>query len=305
MKVFVTGTTGVMGRSVTQALHSAGHAVVGLAREPDRVGVLEGMHVQPVPGSLFDHASLVEAFSGCDVVCNMATHIPIGSSGLRPGAWRLNDRIRSEGSRIVAEAAREAGVTRLIQESVSFSYADNGEDWIDEDSPIAVTRAAEPVVLAETHTERFADASRYGVVLRFGNIVGDDALTRWRLGRVRSGHAVGMGNPTSWMHVIHPEDVGSAVLAALVAPSDIYNVGAEPVRRSDVAAAFAEVAGQEQAVFYRSLVLRLGGDRVEWFTRSQRVSSAKFRRLAGWKPVHRRFGPHWLRDAAVAGAQSA
>lgn len=301
MKVFVTGATGVMGRSVTNALHTAGHTVVGLARQPDRVSILEGMDVLPVPGSLFDRESLIEAFGGCDVVCNMATHIPVGKSGIHPPrAWRLNDRIRSEGSRIVAEAAREAGVTRLIQESVSFLYADNGDEWIHEDSPIAVTRAAEPVVLAETHTQRFAAASRYGIVLRFGNIVGDDALTRWRLARARSGHAVGMGNPESWTHLIHPDDVGSAVVAALVAPSGIYNVGAEPVRRSEMVAAFAEVAGQDEGNFYRSLFLRLGGDRVEWLTRSQRVSSKRFTQLAGWKPQELHFGPHWISDVAVA-----
>lgn len=305
MQVFVTGATGVMGRSVTDALHAAGHAVVGLAREPDRIGVLEGMHVRPAPGSLFDRDSLIDAFRGCDVVCNLATHIPVGPSAYRPGAWKLNDRIRSEGSRIVAEAAREAGVTRLVQESVSFLYADHGDEWVVEDSPIAVTRAAEPVVLAETHTERFAGASRVGVVLRFGTIVGNDAFTRWRLARARSGHPVGIGHPESWTHVVHPDDVGSAVVAALSAPSGTFNVGAEPVRRSQLVAALAEAAGQEHATFYRDLVLRLGGDRIEWLTRSQRVSSRRFAQEAGWKALHQQFGSTWLSAAEVSGGRPA
>lgn len=301
MKVFVTGATGVMGRAVTNALHTAGHQVVGLARHPERAHVLESMNVQPAPGSLFDKASLVRAMVGCDVVCNLATHVPVSTTGLRPRAWRVNDRIRSEGSRIVADAAREAEVPRLVQESVSFLYADGDDEWLTESSPIEVTRVAEPVVLAETHAQEFADAARDAVVLRFGNIIGDDALTRRRLARARSGQAVGMGNPDSWTHVIHAEDIGSAVQAALSAPSGIYNVGAAPIRRGDLAAAYAEVAEQDECTFYPRLVVKLGGERVEWMTRSQRVSSESFARHAGWKPVRDEFDADWLRTLVEAG----
>ncbi|HLR85267.1 MAG TPA: NAD(P)-dependent oxidoreductase [Nocardioidaceae bacterium] len=300
MKVFVTGATGVMGRAVTSALHAAGHQVVGLARHPERTTVLESMNVQPAPGSLFDQQSLAEAMAGCDVVCNMATHVPVSTTGLRPRAWRVNDRIRSEGSRIVAAAARDAGVPRLVQESVSFLYADAGDDWITESSPIEVTRVAEPVVLAETHAQAFSDASRDAVVLRFGNIIGDDALTRRRLARARAGHAIGMGNPDSWTHVIHTEDVGSAVLAALTAPTGIYNVGATPIRRGQLAAAYAEAAEQEDYSFYPRLVVKLGGERVEWMTRSQRVSSEHYARAAGWKPARDEFDVNWLRPLVEA-----
>ncbi|MFY0407192.1 NAD-dependent epimerase/dehydratase family protein [Solicola sp. PLA-1-18] len=300
MRVFVTGATGVMGRAAVHALHSAGHDVVGLARDADGAEVLSAMQVRPATGNLFDRDSLVAAFWDCDAVCNMATHIPVGGPSMRPRAWRLNDRIRSEGSRVVAEAARLAGVKRLVQESVSFVYADGGEEWIDEECPVAVTRAAEPVVLAETHTERFVGATRDGVVLRFGHIVGDDGLTRWRLARARSGHAVGMGRPDSWTHLVHPDDVGSSVLAALTAPSGTYNVGAEPVRRTDVVAAFAEAAGADEGSFYRRSVLRLGGERLEWLMRSQRVSSRRLARSTGWKPCEDQFGVHWFAPMAQA-----
>lgn len=302
MKVFVTGATGVMGRSVTDALHSAGHSVVGLARHDDQVAALEARHVRPARASLFDHASLVEAFDGCDVVCNLATHIPTGKSGIRPAAWKPNDRIRAEGSRIVADAAREAGIDRLVQESVSFLYADMGDAWIDEDSPITVTRATEPVVMAEANAEKFASESRQSVVLRFGNIIGDDILTRRRLARAGSGHPVGMGPPDSWTHVVHPDDVGSAVVAALSAPSGTFNVGAEPIHRSEVVAAFARAAGHDEGGFHRRLVLRLGGERLEWMTRSQRVSSERFATRAAWKPVEPQFGQHWLKPLAVVEA---
>jgi hypothetical protein len=51
-------------------------------------------------------------------------------------AWLENDRIRTEGSAAIVDAAIEAGVSRVVQESVSVLYRDRGDEWIDEDSPI-------------------------------------------------------------------------------------------------------------------------------------------------------------------------
>ena len=100
--------------------------------------------------------------SGCDAVVNFATRVPIGLTMLVPGAWRSNDRIRSHGAGIVAAAAREAGVGRLVQQSLSFVYADNGDDWIDEHSTIDLTRASEPVVVAEGEVDDFTRAGGVG-----------------------------------------------------------------------------------------------------------------------------------------------
>lgn len=296
VKIFVVGATGVMGRSVIRALHSGGHSVVGLAREPAKAELLASLGVQPVRGDLFDVQSLAEAFDGCEVVCNVATHVPVGMYGMRPGAWRVNDKIRSEGARIVSSAARVAGVGRLIQESVSFLYADGGDEWLSESSPVGVNRATEPVVLAETAAEDFRGPARESVVLRFGSIVGDDELTRWRLERARAGHPVGIGAPQAWTHLVHAEDVGTAVVAALSAPSGIYNVGADPVQRCELAHVFGAAVGRDDARFMSRLAQRLGGERLEPLCRSQRVSSRKLGQEAAWKPQHPSLDVGWLRQ---------
>ncbi len=294
MQVFVTGATGVMGRSVVSALLEAGHDVYGLARTSERAQLLAEAGVEPVVGGLFDPDGLVTAFAGCDVVCNLATHVPVGFAAIRPGAWRVNDRIRSEGSRLVAEAARAAGVHRLVQESVSLVYADGGEEWLDEDSPVVVNRATEPMAMAEAHAQEFAGASRDSVVLRFGGIIGDDDYTRWRLARARAGQPMAFGAPDGWVHVVHAEDVGTAVLSALTAPGGVYNVGAEPVRRRDLAQQLAHAVGRDHSTFLPRPLLRLGGERVELLTRSQRVSSRSYVRTTGWKPRHRELSADWV-----------
>ena len=296
MRVFVTGATGVMGRSAARALQRAGHAVVGLARDDANAECLAAEGVEPVRARLFDPDSLAEAFAGCTVVCNMATCAPIGMQALRSRAWRAHDRIRSEGSRSVVAAARRAGVQRIVQESASALYADAGEEWIDERSPITVNRAVEPAVLAEANAQDFGGATRDWVVLRFGAIVGDDAFTAWRLARARTGHAIGLGDPRGWTHLVHSDDVGSAVLASLSAPSGTYNVGAQPVRRIELVDAFAEAVGRTTVGYMPRVLQRIGGERAELLTRSQRVSSDALMQAAAWKPIHRYFGVEWLTE---------
>jgi nucleoside-diphosphate-sugar epimerase len=226
----------------------------------------------------------------------MATCAPIGMQALRSRAWRAHDRIRSEGSRSVVAAARRAGVQRIVQESASVIYADAGEGWIDERSPITVNRAVEPAVLAEANAEEFGGATRDWVVLRFGAIVGDDAFTAWRLARARTGHAIGFGDPRGWTHLVHSDDVGSAVLASLAAPSGTYNVGAQPVRRIELVDAFAEAVGRATVGYMPRVLQRIGGERAELLTRSQRVSSDALMQAAAWKPVHKYFSVEWLTE---------
>src|SRR5687768_14048852 len=120
-----------MGRSTIAALHDAGHTVVGLARSARSAAIVAAHGAEPVMGDLFDAASLVTAMRGCDAVFNFATRTPVGYTILVPGAWRANDRIRTHGTAIVAAAAQEAEVGRLVQQSLSFVYADHGDDWID------------------------------------------------------------------------------------------------------------------------------------------------------------------------------
>jgi nucleoside-diphosphate-sugar epimerase len=294
VKVFVTGGTGVLGRAAVTALVRDGHDVTGLARSDDKAAQLAAMGAGAASGSIFDRDDLACVFDGFDAVCNLATHFPVGMAGLRAGAWKLNDRLRVEGSRVVVQAARMAGVRRLVQVSVSFLYADAGEDWITEDSTLSVTRSLDPAAVAEANAAEFACKSRQPVVLRFGNIVGDDAATRWRLAQAKAGRPIGLGDPQGWAHVVHPEDAGSAVAAALDGPGGVYNVGAEPIRRIDMFGVFARAVGRDAIGFMPRIVVRVGGDRLAPMTRSLRVSSDRLHEATGWKPTHDVFSTSWL-----------
>jgi nucleoside-diphosphate-sugar epimerase len=295
----VTGATGVIGTAAVRALVSSGHDVVGLARTPDKAVVLHEMGAESSRTGLFDPDGLAEMFTGCDAVCNFATHVPVGYAAAWPGSWREHDRLRTEGVRQVIEAAREAGVRRVVQESVSFIYAGNGDGWITEDSPLGINRATEPASVGESHVQQFRCGSRQGVVLRFGTLVGDDRLTRWLLRSVQQGRPAGIGSPGHWAHLVHSDDLGSAVTAALDAPSGVYNVGAAPVLWDDYVQGLADTVGKESSDFMGPLLRRLAGSRMEPLTRSLRVNSEHFVAQTGWALRRPVFDPSWFDSVSV------
>lgn len=294
----MSGGTGVIGRAAVPALVTAGHDVVVLARSEANERLARALDATPVRGDLFDAASLEAAYAGADAVVNLATHVPVGRAAAWPGGWREHDRLRTTGVRNVVAAAERAGVRRVVQEGVSFVYADAGEDWITEESAVEITSATEPAAVGEAHVQGFVGEGRAGVVLRLGGIVGDDAMTRSRLHAAAHGRPIGLGRPDCWTHVVHTDDLGSAVVAALQAPSGVYNVGAEPVRQRDLVAGFAEHVGARRGVFLGPVLRRVVGSRIEPFGRSQRVCSEHFAAQTGWRPTRPWFGPDWF-DAIV------
>ena len=104
---------------------------------------------------------------------------------------------------------------RVVQESVSFLYADHGDAWIGEDAPVEITRATEPASVGESHVQEYTCGSRAGVVLRLGTIIGDDPLHPVPAAVAAARAAIGLGSPDGWAHVVHTDDLGPAVLAAL------------------------------------------------------------------------------------------
>lgn len=132
MRVFVSGGTGAIGVHTVPALVAAGHAVTALARSDEKAAWLQSQGARPVAVSLFDRRGLADAFAGHDAVVNLASALPSTTAFIRKSAWADCEKVRVEGSAAVVDAARDAGVPKLIQESVVMIYRDGGTNWIDE-----------------------------------------------------------------------------------------------------------------------------------------------------------------------------
>lgn len=194
MRLLVTGGTGVLGRALRPQALAAGHE----------------LHA---PGhselDLFDRAAVADATRGVDAVLHLATRIqPLDQLG-NPAAWRDNDRLRADASRILVDAALAAEVSVYVQPTAAFVYPADGPTT--EDTPITnVPPILESALVAEREAARFARGGRRGVVLRFGLL---------------DGPGTGHDQPvTSMGATTHTTDAAHALLAALALPSGIYNV---------------------------------------------------------------------------------
>jgi nucleoside-diphosphate-sugar epimerase len=201
-------------------------------------------------------------------------------------AWRLNDRIRSEGAANVVDAALGCGVKTLVQESLALTYPDRGDRWIDEETPLEPSDYNRTVLDAERSAARFCGGDRTGVVLRFAAFYGPDAMqVRSYVKSLRMGWAALPGGPERYISSISHDDAAAAVVAALKAPAGAYTVtDDEPVRRAVYFESLADGLGLHPPRFLPSWTTPLFGSVGEAMARSLRLSNRKLRNATNWAP---------------------
>jgi nucleoside-diphosphate-sugar epimerase len=142
VRVLVTGATGFLGSHILEQLLSAGHDVRALVRSP-----VQRDGVDFVRGDVTDPASLRPAMEGREAVIHSAAVVTFKS---REAARQRE--VNVQGTRNVVEAARAAGVSRLVfTSSVAAIGRPNGAP-ADE-----TTRYDWPVGLTYNETKRDAE----------------------------------------------------------------------------------------------------------------------------------------------------
>lgn len=301
MRVFVTGGTGAIGRHAVPALVSAGHQVSALARSQVRAAWLREQGAAPVQVSLFDAQGLAEVVAGCDAVVSLATAIPPMRQFMSTRAWAANQRVRTEGSAAVVDAALAAGIGRVVQESVVMLYADGGDKWLDETAPVERYPMAEGNHAAEASTRRFSGHGGTGVVLRFGWFYGPGAAHSEQMLSLARHHIVMiLGHPGSYQSSIYMTDAGAAVEAALRVPAGVYNVvDDQPLTKREFAGALASAAGAAPWIRGPGRAAALAGSRLTSLTRSVRATNGRFKEAARWSPRYPSARAGWEAAAAA------
>ena len=275
--IAVLGATGVFGRHLTPRLVAAGHRVRALVRRPEAAGVARGCGAEIRTADIFDAASLRAGLEGCEMAINLATSLP-GPSGR--GDFAANDRLRRDGTPIMIEACRAAGVRRVLQQSIAMVSA-AGDTMANEETPTGkasgnpISDAANAAALA---LEALVCSSGLDwVIVRGALFYGpgtgfdDDWFARAAAGKLRL-----PGDGEDFVSLVHIADMAAAALAVVdIWPSRQTFIVADdvPARWRDVFAYIADVAGGPAPS---------SGGRAGF--PSFRVSNLKARAQLGWAP---------------------
>ena len=112
MKVLVTGATGFIGGNLARELWQRGYEVKALARPGSNQLTIEDTGIEVSPGDLLEPESVERAMRGCQAVFHCAAAYTFWTRD-PASIYRTN----VEGTRIVLEAARRAGVERVVYTS--------------------------------------------------------------------------------------------------------------------------------------------------------------------------------------------
>lgn len=120
MKVLVTGATGFVGSEVVRQLVSQGADVRILRRAASSLDLLGDVahRLEQVIGDVAQAETVWKAMDGVTHVYHMAAHIGFGGESEREELYRIN----VEGTKNVVDAAKDAGVKRLVYTSSMAAF---------------------------------------------------------------------------------------------------------------------------------------------------------------------------------------
>jgi nucleoside-diphosphate-sugar epimerase len=302
MKVFVAGATGVVGRRLVPMLVAAGHRVTAMTRSPEKVDALRRIGAEAVIADGLDRGALRRTMNMVrpEIVIHQMTGLAKAKSFKKfDDEFALTNRLRTEGTDYLVEAARSAGVRRFIAQSYgNWNYERTGTDLKSEIAPfdsnppanqrksLEAIKHCEAAVVAADGIEGFA--------LRYGNFygpgtglsVGGDLVKL-----VRKRQMPIIGNGAGIWCFIHVDDAASATIAAMTRGTPgIYNiVDDEPapvaVWLPELARALSAKPPLHVAVWIGRLAVGEVG--VSMMTQIRGASNAKAKLELVWQPRYR------------------
>ena len=147
MRVFLAGAGGAIGRRLTPLLVGNGHEVTGTTRSADKAEAIVKLGATPVVVDVFDAAALAAAVVAAkpQAVIHQLTDLAFapGTPQYEEGLAR-NARLRIEGTANLVAAAKAAGVTKMIAQSIGWIYAPGSGARVETDPLVSGTPTATP-----------------------------------------------------------------------------------------------------------------------------------------------------------------
>ena len=152
MKVLVTGGAGFIGSHIVKTLLNANHEVRVLHLPNEKLDNLKGLDVELLAGDITDAAKMDEAVKGCDWVFHTAAIYALWLP--KPELMR---KVNVEGTRTVLNAAKKAGVKRVVYTSTGACFAGQPKGIQGtENSPFALGVTGDAYVLTKFEAHQVA-----------------------------------------------------------------------------------------------------------------------------------------------------
>jgi 2-alkyl-3-oxoalkanoate reductase len=316
VKIFVAGASGALGRPLVALLVECGFDVVAMTRSPRKERLLRGLGAEPVVADGLDRGAVMAAVmrSEPEVVIHQMTGLS-GMSSFRnfDKEFALTNRLRTEGTDHLLEAARAAGARRFIAQSYgNWNYERTGaavkseDDAFDPAPPAHQRQSLEAIARLE---RAVGDASELdGIALRYANLYGPGtgfAHDGDIVALVRKRRLPLVGDGGGVWSFVHVHDAATATIAAIDrgAPG-AYNVADdEPVAVADWLPELARALGAKPPRHVPAWVGRLASGKVgaSMMTRIRGASNAKAKHELGWRPRYPNYRVGF-RDGLAPGA---
>lgn len=236
MRYLVTGGAGFIGSHLVEALVCDGHLVRVLDNfstgRRENLAEVPGEFLEIVKGDIRDSSLLGRCATGVDGVFHLAALVSVQESIEHPD---LSADINARGSVNVLQAARAAGVKRVVMASSAAVYGDNQNLPLREDEP---PQPLSPYGLDKLYAEKAGELYRilFGMqvaALRYFNVYGPrqrpdspySGVISVFMDAVSSGQPITIyGDGEQSRDFVHVQDVVQANLLAMQAPLTGYQV---------------------------------------------------------------------------------
>jgi len=227
--ILITGATGAVGPYVVAVLHDAGFRIRTLSMDFPPAGLWpEGVEARM--GDITDPAAVQAAAQGVQGVIHMAALLHIVNPP--PELQGKYERINVEGTATVTEAARQAGVRRLVFFSTISVYGASDGSILTEESPprpdsfYAHTKLKAERIVLEAKRK---GGEPVGTVLRLGAVYGARIKGNYQrlLHAISRSRFLPIGRGDNRRTLVYDRDVARAALLALEHPAAagrIFNV---------------------------------------------------------------------------------
>lgn len=222
--ILVTGGAGFVGATLVRRLVTRGYRVRVLDNlSSGDAAHLAGVDAELVKGDIRDPAALDSALAGCAAVVHLAAAGSVTESVADPAA---NFEVNAAGTFRVLDAARRAGVARVVQASTGGALVGDAPPPVDERSlPRPLSPYGASKLAGEGYAHAFARA--YGmrtVAVRFGNVYGPwcarkKGVLNAFFSALHDGRPLVIyGDGTASRDYVHVSDIAAALQLALENP---------------------------------------------------------------------------------------